>query len=88
MAYSCVIDRVDENPEAIEDVLIINKYNPLTINQYCEISSLLRVQKRHYDKVLLKLFLRKYLHIGEKNIYAELLKRQILGIFEYSNCLF
>ena len=41
MAYSCVIDRVDENPEAIEDVLIINKYNPLTINQYCEISSLL-----------------------------------------------
>lgn len=41
MAYSCVIDRVDENPEAIEDVLIINKYNPLIINQYCEISSLL-----------------------------------------------
>lgn len=80
MAYSCVIDRVDENPEAIEDVLIINKYNPLTINQYCEISSLLRVQKRHYDKVLLKLFLKQYLHIGEKNIYAELLKRQILGI--------
>ena len=41
MAYSCVIVRVDENPEAIEDVLIINKYNPLIINQYCEISSLL-----------------------------------------------
>lgn len=41
MAYSCVIDRVHENPEAIEDVLIINKYNPLIINQYCEISSLL-----------------------------------------------
>lgn len=79
MAYSCVIDRVDENPEAIEDVLIINKYNPLIINQYCEISSLLEY-RNDTDKVLLKLLLKQYLHIEEKNIYAELLKRQILGI--------
>lgn len=70
MAYSCVIDRVDENPEAIEDVLIINKYNPLIINQYCEISSLLEYRNDTMTKYYSNYSLENT-YILEKRIFMQ-----------------
>lgn len=70
MAYSCVIDRVDENPEAIEDVLIINKYNPLIINQYCEISSLLEYRNDTMTKYYSNYSLNNT-YILEKRIFMQ-----------------
>lgn len=70
MAYSCVIVRVDENPEAIEDVLIINKYNPLIINQYCEISSLLEYRNDTMTKYYSNYSLENT-YILEKRIFMQ-----------------